>query len=177
MSRIANQPVELPKGVEVNLNGQEITVKGGKGSLNHRVHDSVEVAQEDNVIRIAEREGAPNSHAMAGTSRALIANMVQGVTTGFSRVLEINGVGYRALVKGKSLELSLGYSHPITFPLKEGIEAEVEKNTITIKGINKETVGQTAADIRALRPPEPYKGKGIKYADERILRKAGKTTK
>jgi large subunit ribosomal protein L6 len=170
-------PVSLPQGVSAALTGSTLEVKGPNGKLARDIPPEVElkIASDEIVVnRLAETKRHRSFH---GLVRNLIANMVQGVSTGFSRTLEINGVGYRAQVKGKTLELNLGFSQPVNFPLKDGVEATVEKNIIVLKGMNKETVGQVAADIRALRPPEPYKGKGIKYVEERIVRKAGKTTK
>ncbi len=177
MSRIGKQPVILPQGVSAVLKDSTLEVKGPKGTLTREMIPEIQVEIQDGKIVATRHSDSKRHRSFHGLVRNLISNMVQGVSAGFSKVLEINGVGYRAQVKGRSLEFNLGYSHPINFPLQEGVEAEVEKNTITIKGINKEAVGQTAANIRALRPPEPYKGKGIKYAGEKILRKAGKTTK
>lgn len=177
MSRIGKKPVEIPSGVKVALSGQTLNVEGPKGKLCRVLNDAVQVevaAQQIQIIPAA----AQNNTAQQGLVRTLIANMVDGVTKGFERVLEINGVGYRADLQGKVLNLALGYSHPINYPLPEGITAEVEKQTkIILRGIDKELVGATAAKIRSFRAPEPYKGKGIKYADERIIRKAGKTGK
>ncbi len=177
MSRIGKQPVILLQGVSAVLKDSTLEVKGPKGTLTREMIPEIQVEVQDGRIVVSRHSDSKRHRSLHGLIRNLIFNMVQGVSTGFSRVLEINGVGYRAQVQGRSLEFNLGYSHPINFPLQEGVEAEVEKNTITLKGINKEAVGQTAANIRALRPPEPYKGKGIKYAEEKILRKAGKTTK
>lgn len=175
MSRIGKKPIEIPAGVKVDINGRLVKVEGPKGRLEREVNDQVEVkleAQEMQVSPLDEKTG----RALQGLTRSLIANMVEGVTKGFSRVLEINGIGYRAELQGSTLNLALGYSHPIAYPLPKGISAEVEKQTkITLTGIDKELLGATAAKIRSFRPPEPYKGKGIKYDDERILRKAGKT--
>jgi large subunit ribosomal protein L6 len=177
MSRIGKQPVIMPQGVSATLKDSELVVKGPKGALSRKIIPEVSVRIEEGQIVVERPSDSRRHRSFHGLFRNLINNMVLGVTTGFTRVLEINGVGYRAQVQGKKLELHLGYSHPIHFSLQEGIEASVEKSTITLKGINKEVLGQTAADIRALRPPEPYKGKGIKYAGEHIIRKAGKTTK
>ena len=177
MSRIANAPIELPKGVEVNIQGQAVQVKGSKGALEHTLHDLVGAEMNEGVVRISAREQSKSSVALAGTSRALVANMVTGVSQGFERKLEINGVGYRAQMKGKTLNLSLGYSHPVDFAVPEGIEIETPSQTeIIVKGIDKQLVGQVAANIRAWRKPEPYKGKGIKYSDEHIQRKEAKKT-
>jgi large subunit ribosomal protein L6 len=177
MSRIGKQPVPLPQGVSAALKGSHMEVKGPKGTLSMKMPQDISADIKDGEILVERPSDSRRHRSFHGLARNLIANMVHGVSSGFTRVLEINGVGYRAQVKGKSLELNLGYSHPIDFPLAEGVEATVEKNIITLKGINKEVLGQTAADIRALRPPEPYKGKGIKYVEEKIIRKAGKTTK
>lgn len=176
MSRIGKKPVEIPSGVKVALSGQVLNVEGPKGKLSRELHESVQVEVAAQQIQVSP--GAENGTALQGLVRTLIANMVEGVTKGFERVLEINGVGYRADMQGKVLNLALGYSHPINYELPEGITAEVEKQTkITVRGIDKELVGATAAKIRSFRAPEPYKGKGIKYADERIVRKAGKAGK
>lgn len=175
MSRIANNPVVLPSGVEVKLNGQEISVKGSKGALQFTVHQAVEVKQEENELRFAARNSAKQSRALAGTTRALVHNMVTGVSAGFERKLELVGVGYRAQAQGKKLNLTLGFSHPVEHELPEGITAETPSQTeVIIRGIDKQQVGQVAADIRAYRPPEPYKGKGVRYADEQVRRKEAK---
>jgi large subunit ribosomal protein L6 len=176
MSRIGKKPISITSGVKITLDGQNIKVEGPKGRLERIIHDDVEVKMEADQLLVASRLN-PAGSALQGLSRSLIANMVDGVTTGFSKILEINGVGYRAELKGSTLNLSLGYSHPIEYPLPAGITAEVDTkaNRVTVSGIDKELVGATAAKIRSFREPEPYKGKGIKYSDERILRKAGKT--
>jgi len=175
MSRIANNPVELPNGVEVTLNGQDIKIKGSKGELEHVVHDNVEVSQEDNVLKFAARDQLKSSRALAGTTRALVSNMVTGVSAGFEKKLELIGVGYRAQSKGKVLDLTLGLSHPVNFEVPEGITVETPSQTeILVKGIDKQQVGQVAAKIRDYRPPEPYKGKGIRYSDEHVVRKEAK---
>lgn len=177
MSRIGKKPIAIPSGVKVALNGSTINVEGPKGKLSRSLHEAVQVEVAADQIQVAPGAGTTNT-ALQGLTRTLIANMVDGVTKGFERVLEINGVGYRADLQGKVLNLALGYSHPINYPLPEGISAEVEKQTkITLRGIDKELLGATAAKIRSFRAPEPYKGKGIKYAEERIVRKAGKTGK
>jgi len=177
MSRIGKKPVEIPSGVKVALSGQTLNVEGPKGKLSRELHTGVQVEVAAQQIQVTSGADQGNT-ALQGMTRTLIANMVDGVTKGFQRVLEINGVGYRADLQGKVLNLALGYSHPINYPLPDGISAEVEKQTkITLTGIDKELVGATAAKIRSFRAPEPYKGKGIKYADERIIRKAGKTGK
>jgi large subunit ribosomal protein L6 len=177
MSRIGKMPVKLPSGVSAVLKNSVLEVKGPKGQLSRKFQPEMTIEIDGDQIRVLRPTDTARHRSFHGLTRNLIANMVQGVTEGFTRVLEINGVGYRAVVQGKSLELNLGFSQPVKFPLKEGIEAQVEKNTIILKSINKEILGQVAADIRSLRPPEPYKGKGIKYAEEKIIRKAGKSTK
>jgi large subunit ribosomal protein L6 len=175
MSRIAKYPVPIPAGVEVNLGGDVVTVKGKKGSLQLNLHPAVEIVNKDNALTFAPRDQDPKSDAMAGTFRALLNNMVTGVTAGFEKKLELVGVGYRAQVQGKALNLTLGFSHPVVYPIPEGITAETPSQTeIVVKGMDKQKVGQVAADIRAFRPPEPYKGKGVKYADEVIARKEAK---
>ena len=175
MSRIAKNPVELPSGVEIKLDGSTIVVKGGKGELTHQVHADVEVSQDDNRLMFAPRADTRPGWALAGTTRALINNMVNGVSSGFERKLELVGVGYRAQVKGKALNLTLGFSHPVNYEIPEGIVIETPSQTeIVIKGIDKQRVGQVAADIRAYRPPEPYKGKGVRYSDEHVIRKDAK---
>lgn len=175
MSRVANNPVQVPNGVEVNISGQSVTVKGGKGSLAHDVHPAVEIIQEENVIKFSARENMANANALAGTSRALINNMVTGVSQGFEKKLQLVGVGYRAAAQGKVLNLTLGFSHPVAFEVPEGITIETPSQTeVLVKGVDKQQVGQVAANIRAYRPPEPYKGKGIRYADEHIVRKEAK---
>jgi large subunit ribosomal protein L6 len=175
MSRVGKMPVELPSGVEAKIDGQNIEIKGPKGVLNRTLNDLIQVSQEDGAIRVTPVDDSLKAKGMWGLARSLINNMVLGVSKGFSKVLQINGVGYRAEVSGKTLKLALGFSHPVTMDLPEGISAKVDKNTvITLSGINNELLGQTAATVRAFRPPEPYKGKGIKYADETIRRKVGK---
>ncbi len=175
MSRVAKQPIEIPAGVEVSLEGRSVTVKGKKGSLQHQLHPAVEVRQQDNVLRLAPLEGIAGSDAQTGTARALVSNMVKGVSEGFERKLALVGVGYRAQAKGQVLQLTLGYSHPIDYQLPEGITAETPTPTeIVVKGIDKQKVGQAAAVIRGYRPPEPYKGKGVRYADELVVRKEAK---
>jgi large subunit ribosomal protein L6 len=175
MSRVAKQPVELPSGVEVKLEGQAVTVKGSKGSMEHTIHQSVEMTQEDNLLKVASRDGSKASMALAGTTRALINNMVTGVSQGFERKLQLVGVGYRAQAQGQKLNLTLGFSHPVDYAVPEGISVETPSQTeVVVKGVDKQKVGQVAAEIRAHRPPEPYKGKGVKYADEVIQRKEAK---
>lgn len=179
MSRIGKKPIPLPSGVKVAVAGRTINVEGPKGKLRRDLVDGVRIAVEADRIVVELQEGADKkADSLHGLTRTLVANMVDGVTKGFEKVLEITGVGYRAEVKGPVLNLALGYSHPVEYPLPQGITAEVEKQTkITVRGIDKELVGATAAKIRSFRGPEPYKGKGIKYAGERIIRKAGKTGK
>jgi large subunit ribosomal protein L6 len=178
MSRIGKQPIEIPGGVKVSLDDQKLTVTGPKGTLSRAILDNVSIAITDKALTVSRVDESIKARAMHGLTRTLISNMVTGVTKGFERALEINGVGYRAEMKGDTLNLSLGYSHPINFQLPVGITVEVDKMTkLLVKGIDRELVGQTAAKIREFRSPEPYKGKGVKYADEKILRKAGKTGK
>ncbi|RXJ73402.1 50S ribosomal protein L6 [Veronia nyctiphanis] len=175
MSRVAKAPVVVPAGVEVKLNGQEVTVKGSKGELSRVINDAVEVSQEDNAVKFAAREGIAKANAQAGTARALVNNMVVGVTEGFTKKLILKGVGYRAAIKGKSVALTLGFSHPVEHELPEGIKAECPSQTeIVLTGTDKQLVGQVAADIRAYRQPEPYKGKGVRYADEVVRTKEAK---
>lgn len=175
MSRVANNPVSVPSGVEVKLDGQALAVKGGKGSLSLDVHSLVEVKLDDGVLTFAARDAGKESRAMSGTTRSLVNNMVTGVNEGFEKKLQLNGVGYRAKASGKTLNLTLGFSHPVDYQLPEGVAAETPSQTeIVIKGIDKQVVGQVAAEIRAFRPPEPYKGKGVRYADEHVRRKEAK---
>ena len=177
MSRIGKKPVTIPSGVDVKANGDVITFKSGKNSLDLDTKGNVLFTIEGDTLTFTTKSDAKEDRAFWGTYRALSANMIAGVTTGFSKQLEINGVGYRAAVKGKVLNLQLGHSHDINYDIPEGIEISVEKNLVTVKGADKQTVGQVSAEIRSFRPPEPYKGKGVKYTDERIIRKAGKTAK
>jgi large subunit ribosomal protein L6 len=174
MSRVGKKPIPIPKGVTVNIGGDAVTVKGPKGELKMELHPAVKVATENGEVVCTRADDSRLSRAAHGLVRANTANMVRGVSEGFQRKLEINGVGYRAEVAGKKLTLQLGYSHPIDFPLPEGITAVVEKNVLTLSGIDKQALGLCAAKVRALRPPEPYKGKGVKYVEETILRKVGK---
>jgi large subunit ribosomal protein L6 len=175
MSRIAKSPVVVPAGVEVKIDGQSINVKGKNGQLSMDVHSSVSVSQEEDGLKFAALEGTKLSLALSGTTRSLVNNMVVGVTEGFKKTLELQGVGYRAAAKGKVLNLSLGFSHPIDYELPEGISAETPNvTTIILSGADKQVVGQVAAEIRAFRPPEPYKGKGVRYADEYVRRKEAK---
>lgn len=175
MSRVAKAPVTIPAGVEVTLNGQELSIKGGKGSLVRSIHAGVEVTKEDNVLKFAPRGSIAGADAQAGTARALVNNMVIGVTQGFERKLQLVGVGYKAQAKGQVLNLALGFSHPIDYELPQGVTAETPSQTdILIKGIDKQLVGQVAAEIRDFRRPEPYKGKGVRYSDEVVRRKEAK---
>jgi large subunit ribosomal protein L6 len=175
MSRIANNPVSIPNGVDVNIAGSLITIKGSKGELSHDVHPLVKVEQEDSVLKTTVTNNSKSANALSGTTRALIQNIMTGVTEGFERKLEIVGVGYRAAVSGKVLKLTLGFSHPVDYAIPEGITIETPSQTeVVIKGVDKQQVGQVAANIRAYRPPEPYKGKGVRYSDERIIRKEAK---
>lgn len=175
MSRIANAPISLPAGVEVTLNGQLVKVKGSKGELEWNVHELVSVAQEDATIKVSSNETSKEAVALAGTTRALVNNMVAGVSAGFEKKLTIIGVGYRAQAQGQKLNLTLGFSHPVVYEVPEGIKVETPSNTeIVVAGIDKQKVGQVAAEIRAYRKPEPYKGKGVRYADEHVVRKQAK---
>jgi large subunit ribosomal protein L6 len=178
MSRIGKKPVTVPAGVTVTIDGSTVTVKGGKGELTRTFSDLVTISQEGSEVLVARNDDATDSNAQQGLTRTLIHNMVLGVSEGFEKKLELTGVGYRAALKGKSLDLSLGYSHQVVMEAPEGISFEVPDNThITVKGISKEQVGQVAAEVRAKRPPEPYKGKGIHYEGEHIRRKLGKAGK
>ena len=179
MSRIGKAPINVPSGVDVSINGSTVTVKGPKGTLSRNLIGGITVRQEENTLLVERPDDARESRSLHGLSRALVSNMVVGVTDGFAKELEIVGVGYRAEAKGpNALRLNLGFSHPVDFPGPDGITFEVPVQTrIIVKGIDKELVGQVAANIRSIRKPEPYKGKGVRYLDERILRKAGKTGK
>jgi large subunit ribosomal protein L6 len=176
MSRIGKLPVPIPKGVEVKINGTRVDVKGPKGQIGRDLHPRMAIETGDGELLVKRPTDERQDRALHGLTRALLFNMVHGVSEGFMKQLNIVGVGYKVDLKGKNLLLSLGYSHSIDFPAPDGIEFEVDQkaNTIKVKGIDKEKVGQTSAEIRKLRPPEPYKGKGVMYADERIRRKAGK---
>lgn len=175
MSRIGKMPVPLPKDVEVAVSGQQVTVTGPRGTLSRVFSDRVSVSVEDGVATVTRGDDARSTRALHGLFRVLLSNMVTGVSQGFRKDLEIVGVGYRAALKGKDLELQLGFSHPVQFPAPEGITFEVADPTkIAVNGIDKEQVGQVAANIRTIRPPEPYKGKGIRYSGEKVRRKAGK---
>lgn len=175
MSRIASKPVELPNGVELKESAGELSVKGPKGELQLTLNSEVDVKLEDNVVSFAPKSGSRFSTAIAGTTRSLVNNMVVGVSDGFERKLELVGVGYRAKVQGKKLNLTLGFSHPVDYEAPEGITIETPSQTeVVVKGIDKQQVGQVAAEIRRYRPPEPYKGKGVRYADERVVLKEAK---
>lgn len=175
MSRIANSPVELPKGVEVSIAGGEITVKGGKGSLSLKLHEKVNIEQVENELKIATLSTDKMTVAMAGTTRALVNNMVTGVSEGFVKELQLLGVGYRAQAQDDNLNLTLGFSHPVVYKIPKGIEIETPTQTqVLVRGIDKQLVGQVSAEIRAYRPPEPYKGKGVRYVDEHVKRKEAK---
>ena len=176
MSRIGRLPVDTPKGVDVKLTGSRLTVKGPKGSLDLDVHPDMKVVIDGDEIRVERPSDAKNHRALHGLTRSLVANMVTGVTEGFSKTLEIVGVGYRAEAKGAKITLNVGYSHPIEYQPTEGVELSCpNQTTVVVSGIDKQAVGQTAAEIRGFRPPEPYKGKGIRYQGEHVRRKAGKT--
>jgi large subunit ribosomal protein L6 len=178
MSRIGKMPVTVPSGVDVKVDGVQVTVKGSKGELSREFTDRVSFSMDDGVITVAREDDTRESRALHGLSRALLANMVEGVSEGFSKVLEIQGVGYRASLKGSDIELLVGFSHPVNVKAPKGITFEVPEPTrIIVSGIDKEQVGQVAADIRKVRPPEPYKGKGIRYEGEYVRRKAGKAGK
>lgn len=175
MSRIANAPVALPKGVEAQLSPAVLAVKGSRGSLRLDLHRLIGVTQDGDSLKVSAKDGSRQARALAGTFRALINNMVTGVSKGFEKRLELQGVGYRAKAQGRRLNLSVGYSHPIDYQLPEGVTAETPSQTeIQVSGPDKQLVGQVAADIRSFRPPEPYKGKGIRYADEQVYRKEAK---
>ncbi len=175
MSRVAKAPVAIPAGVEVTLNGQEISVKGKNGTLKRSINASVVLTKDESVLTFAPRDGSANANAQAGTARALVNNMVIGVTAGFERKLQLVGVGYRAQAKGKSVGLSLGFSHPVEHELPEGVTAECPTQTeIVLKSADKALLGQVAADIRSYRRPEPYKGKGVRYANEVVRTKEAK---
>ena len=178
MSRIGNKPITVPAGVEVKIDGQKITVKGPKGTLEREIHKNISVTMENNVITVTRPNNVAFNRSLHGLTRTLISNMLNGVEKEFTRELQINGVGYRVAKQGNNLNLTLGYSHPVIFEAPQGITFDVPNpNTIIVRGIDKELVGQTAANIRTKRPPEVYRGKGIKYAEEVIRRKEGKTGK
>jgi large subunit ribosomal protein L6 len=177
MSRIGKLPIAIPSGVTITVDPDEITVAGPKGTLKQFTMPGVTVAQEEGNVVVSRINDEPKNRAKHGLMRALVNNMVVGVAGGFSKKLEINGVGYRVAMQGADLKLNLGFSHDVIYKLPAGVTAVIEQNTITVSGISKQQVGQVAAEIRALKKPEPYKGKGIKYADERIVRKSGKSGK
>ena len=173
MSRIAKKPVDIVKGAEVNISGQTVSVKGPKGQQSLELHENVEINQDGDSLQLSAR--TPEAVALTGTMRSLVHNMVIGVTSGFEKKLELVGVGYRAQAQGKVLNLSLGFSHPVAYPVPEGITIETPSQTeILVKGADKQQVGQVSAEIRAYRPPEPYKGKGVRYSDEYVIRKEAK---
>jgi large subunit ribosomal protein L6 len=175
MSRIAKAPIELPSGVDVNIAGQDVTVKGKNGILSISLNDAVAVNQAENVLTFEPREGASDGWAQAGTARAIVNNMVTGVASGFEKKLTLIGVGYRAQVQGSAINLTLGFSHPVVYNLPQGVSAETPSQTeIVLKSADKQLLGQVAAEIRAYRPPEPYKGKGVRYSDEYVRRKEAK---
>ena len=175
MSRVAKAPVDLPQGVEFKQDGNVVTIKGSKGELSLELNSEVELKQDDGALRLAPRSGSRFSTAVAGTTRSLLANMVHGVTEGFVRKLELVGVGYRAQAQGNKLNLTLGFSHPVVYDIPEGISVETPSQTeVVVAGTDKQKVGQVAAEIRNFRPPEPYKGKGVRYADERVVIKEAK---
>lgn len=175
MSRVAKNPIEVPSGVEVEIDAQHVTVKGAKGTLALDVHESVGVVQQDSRLLFSDLSNGGTGHAMSGTMRSLVNNMVIGVSEGFDRRLQLQGVGYRAQMQGRKLNLTLGFSHPVEYQLPEGITVETPSQTeIVVSGIDKQLVGQVSAEIRSFRPPEPYKGKGVRYADEHVRRKEAK---
>jgi len=176
MSRIGKQPIEVPQGTDVTVNGQKVHVKGPKGELTFDAHADMTVALEEGVVTVTRSSDEPQHRALHGLTRMLVANMIEGVVTGFSKTLEIQGVGYRALKKGSGIELNLGFSHTINYLAPDGVSLDLpDQTTIVVTGVDKQKVGQAAAEIRAFRPPEPYKGKGIRYKGEHVRRKAGKT--
>ena len=176
MSRVGKKPIPIPSGVEFKVNGSKVDVKGPKGQLVRDIHPNMKIEFQDNEVTVTRPTDCRLDRSLHGLTRTLINNMVFGVSTGYSKQLNIVGVGYKVALKGKDLDLNLGFSHAINYPAPKGIEFEVDgkKNTVIVKGINKELVGQTAAEIRGFRPPEPYKGKGVMYSTEKIIRKAGK---
>ena len=176
MSRIGKQPIEVPQGTDVTVNGQNVHVKGPKGELTFDAHADMTVALEEGVVTVTRPSDEPQHRALHGLTRMLVANMIEGGVTGFSKTLEIQGVGYRALKKGSGIELNLGFSHTINYLAPDGVSLDLpDQTTIVVTGMDKKKVGQAAAEIRAFRPPEPYKGKGIRYKGEHVRRKAGKT--
>ena len=176
MSRIGKMPIEVPHGVDVTLSGQNVEVKGGKGQLTFDVHADITVTLDDGVLRVTRPSDQPRHRALHGLTRTLIANMIEGVVSGFSKTLEIQGIGYKAQKKGSGIVLTLGFSHTIDYPAPDGVDLDLPNpTTIVVSGVDKQKVGQAAAEIRGFRPPEPYKGKGIRYQGEHVRRKAGKT--
>lgn len=175
MSRIAKAPVQLPKGVEATIAGGSVSIKGGKGTLSMALNDLVQLVNEDNVLKVSPKNQGQAANAIAGTTRALVQNMVKGVSQGFERKLELVGVGYRAKAQGKTVNLVLGFSHPIDYKLPDGVTAETPSQTeIVLKSADKQVLGQVAAELRGFRAPEPYKGKGVKYSNEQVYRKEAK---
>lgn len=175
MSRVAKSPIAIPASVEVSIEGQRVSVKGKNTTLHHELHESVGLSLDDNLLTFGIKGGGSSGWAQAGTARSIVNNMVTGVSQGFEKKLLLNGVGYRAQAKGKVLNLTLGFSHPVEHPIPEGITVETPSQTeIVLKGADKQLIGQVASDIRAYRPPEPYKGKGVRYADEYVRRKEAK---
>jgi large subunit ribosomal protein L6 len=178
MSRVAKSPIPLPKGVEVVVSSGQVQVKGAKGALTQALHPDVEVANEDGTLRVGVRQESASAWAQAGTARALLSNMVKGCSEGFVRTLDLVGVGYRVQMKGPVLSIAVGYSHPVEMPVPEGLQIETPTQTqVVVRGADRQRVGQMAANIRAVRPPEPYKGKGIRYSDEVVVRKETKKKK
>lgn len=178
MSRIGKKIIEVPEGIEVNIDGSHISVKGPKGSLQKTFRSEFEIKKENGTILVTHSSINRDADALHGLTRTLISNMIEGVSKGFEKTLEINGVGYKALLQGRNLLLNLGFSHQVNYALPEGVDAVIEKQTVvTLKGIDKELIGLVASNLRSLREPEPYKGKGIKYKEERIIKKEGKTGK
>ncbi len=177
MSRIGKKPIEISDKIKITYTDRVLTVQGDKGTLSRTIHPDVNLNIDDKVLTVSIETMDKKTRSLWGMTRAIIANMVTGVSQGFDRSLEINGIGYRAVLKGNNIEFNLGFSHSIDFPLPEGISANIDKNVIKLSGIDKDLLGYTASTIRSLRPPEPYKGKGVKYVEERIQRKAGKTAK
>lgn len=177
MSRIGKLPIALPSGVTITVDPQEITVAGSKGTLKQFTMPDIEVKQQGDEVIVTRKNDEPKTRSKHGLMRSLVSNMITGVSQGFSKKLELNGVGYRVALQGTDIKLNVGFSHDVIYKVPAGVQATVEQNTITITGIDKQQVGQVAAEIRALKKPEPYKGKGIKYADERIIRKSGKSGK
>ena len=175
MSRVAKSPVKLPSGVEIKIEGQQLTAKGAKGAQTIAIHPLVEVRNEEGTLRVIPKKESQQGWALAGTTRALLSNLVTGVSAGFERKLDLVGVGYKAQAAGKVLNLTLGFSHPVAYQLPEGVTAETPTQTeIVLRGIDKQVIGQVAANVRAFRPPEPYKGKGVRYSGEQVRRKEAK---